>query len=179
MFPLNTATFPVTADELCRRLNESLRNLFALTRDPVSLREKSYPHLESLTVCLDGAQLPKRPPPRPTVAGAREPALTIDSLAVNAFPMLVGPASVDFQLAAREVELHQAIDRDRQVLLLLHNAGKGRVEIAADVSDLESLIAEVAELEAGKRGVKIDRVELTIRSRDARSLAAASPSARR
>jgi hypothetical protein len=65
MFPLNTDTFPTTAADLSRRLNDSLRNLFALTRDPVSLREKSYPHLDSLTVSLDGARLPEQPPPKP------------------------------------------------------------------------------------------------------------------
>ena len=172
MFPLNTKTFPTGVAELSRHLNDSLRELFLLNRDPVELREKSYPHLDSLTVCLDGARLPERPPPMPSVTGERRPALTIDSFAFNASPLLVGPAPVEFRFSAEGVELHQAKDRDGNVLLLLHDASDGHVEISLAISDLEALIAEVAKTEAGKHGVNIDSVELSLRSRSPRSLAA-------
>jgi hypothetical protein len=172
MFPLKTKTFPATAADLAHQLNDSLRELFALPRDPVELREKSYPHLDSLTVCLDGARLPERPPPMPTVAGERRRALTIDSLAFNASPLLVGPAPVDFRFSAKGVELDQANDRDGNVLLLVHQASDGHVEISLAISDLEALIAEVAKTEAGRHGVNIDSVELSLRSRSPRSLAA-------
>jgi hypothetical protein len=96
----------------------------------------------------------------------------IDSFRVTASPFSVGPASVDFQLNAQGVALHRAHDRNGQLLLLLHNAADGRVEISLPVSDLEALIAEVAKAEAGRHGVNIDSVQLTLRARDARSLAA-------
>ncbi|HZE58178.1 MAG TPA: hypothetical protein VE031_10020 [Chthoniobacterales bacterium] len=172
MFPLNTDTFPASATELARRLNESLRGLFGLSRDPVEIHAKSYPHLESLVVSLDGAVLPERPPAMPSVASSPEPALTIDSFRVNASPLSVGPALVDFQLVAQGVDLHRAIDRSGHLLLLLHNAANGRVEIAAAVSDLETLIAQVAKAEAGRHGVNIESVQLSLRSRSSRSLAA-------
>jgi len=172
MFPLNTDTFPASATELARRLNESLRGLFGLSRDPVEIHAKSYPHLESLVVSLDGAVLPERPPAMPSVASSSKPALTIDSFRVNASPLSVGPALVDFQLVAQGVDLHRAIDRSGHLLLLLHNAANGRVEIAAAVSDLETLIAEVAKAEAGRHGVNIESVQLSLRSRSSRSLAA-------
>ena len=172
MFPLKTKTFPATAADLSRHLNDSVRELFLLSRDPVEVREKSYPHLDSLTVSLDGARLPERPPPMPTVSGERRPALTIDSLALNASPLFVGPAPVDFKLSAKDVELHQANDRDGSILLLVHQASAGHVEISLAISDLEGLIAEVAKAEADKHGVNIGSVELSLRSRSPRSLAA-------
>jgi len=172
MFPLDTDTFPPTAVDLAKHLNDSVRQLFGLTRDPVEVREKSYPHLDSLLVSLDGARLPERPPEMPSVASAAEPALTIDSFRVNASPLSVGPASVDFQLGAQGVELHRAIDRSGHLLLLLHDAAKGHVEISVALSDLEALLGEVAKAEAGRHGVNVDAVELTLRSRSSRSLAA-------
>ena len=172
MFPLKTDIFPTTAAELARELNATLRGLFGLSRDPVEVREKSYPHLESVQVSLDGAVLPERPPGMPSVAGTPEPAFTIDDFRVGASPLSVGPASVDFRLAAEGVELHRAIDRSGNLLLLLHNATNGRVEISVAVSDLEALIAEVAKAEAGKHGVNIDSVQLSLSFRGSRSLAA-------
>jgi hypothetical protein len=172
MFPLDTDTFPASAPELARHLNASLRHLFGLSRDPVELRDKSYPHLDSLAVTLDGAVVPERPPAMPSLTATPEPALSIDVFTVTASPISVGPASVDFQLMANGVNLHRAIDRNGDIFLLLHNAADGRVEISVPVSELEALIAEVAKAEAGKRGVSLDAVELTLRSRDARSLAA-------
>ncbi|HEX8490253.1 MAG TPA: hypothetical protein VF626_04500, partial [Chthoniobacterales bacterium] len=61
MFPLKTATFPSSADALQRALNEALRQLFIVTRDPVTIRETSYPRLEEINVSLDGAQLRGKP----------------------------------------------------------------------------------------------------------------------
>ena len=172
MFPLNIETFPATAADLAQHLNAGIRQLFGVTRNPVELREKSYPQLESLVVSLDGAVLPERPPPMPSVASSPEPALTIDSFRVSASPLSVGPALVDFQLVAQGVELHRAIDRSGHFLLLLHNAANGRVEIVAAVSDLETLIAQVAKAEAGRHGVNLESVQLSLRSRSSRSLAA-------
>jgi hypothetical protein len=172
MFPLNTETLPASAAELAQGLNESLRRLFALNRDPVAIHDKSYPHLESLNVSLDGAALPDQPPPKPSVASAPQPALTIDSFHVTASPLSVGPALVDFQLEAQGVELRRAMDRSGHLLLLLHKAAHGRVEISVASSDLERLIAEVAKSEAGKHGVNIDSVQLSLRSQTPRSLAA-------
>jgi hypothetical protein len=172
MFPLNTHNFPASAAELATRLNESLRRLFLLNRDPVEVRDKSFPHLESVTISLDGARLPENPPSKPSVSGPAKSALTIDSFRVAASPFSVGPASVNFHLTAQRLELDQAKDRGGNVLLLLENAGEGRVEISTAIPDLEALIAAVAKTEAGKHGVNIDSVQLLLRSRNPRSLAA-------
>jgi len=172
MFPLNTNTFPATAAELERLLNESLRQLFNLVRDPVEVRANSYPHLDSLSVSLDGAEVRQPPPPIPSLQSDPVPALTVGSFRVVGSSMKAGPAAVDFALDARGLQLHQAKDRQGHIILLLHNAADGRIALSAAVSDLETLIANVATSEAGKHGVNIDSVELSLRSQSPRSLAA-------
>lgn len=172
MFPLKTDTLPANAAELARQLNDSLRDLFHLSNDPVSIREVSYPHLASLAVSLDGAQLQGPPPPVPSVGAERSPALTVDSFTVKGSHVSVGPAGVDFALEAEKLVLQRASGADGNVVLVLQSAADGRIEVSASPSDIEALIEEMARTEAGKHGVAIDNVQLSLRSNSPRSLAA-------
>jgi len=172
MFPLKTAALPTNAADLTRRLNESLRDLFQLPNDPVTIREISYPHLASLAVSLDGAQLRGQPPPVPSSSGESAPAFTVDSFTAKGSPISVGPAAIDFALDAKDVHLHRATDSHGNIVLMLHSAAEGRIEVSAAPADLEALIAEVAKTEAAKHGVAIDGVQLSLRSNSPRSLAA-------
>lgn len=172
MFPLKTDTLPANAADLARSLNESLRDLFQLPNDPVTIREVSYPHLASLAVSLDGAQLRGQPPPVPSVEGKSTSALTVDSLTAKGSQISVGPAAVDLALDAKDVHLHRATDSQGNIVLVLHSAIDGRIEVSASPADLEALIAEVAKTEAAKHGVAIDSVQLSLRSNSPRSLAA-------
>lgn len=172
MFPLNATTLPATASDLAYAINHSLRGIFALARDPVEVRDLSYPHLAAINVSLDGAKLPDRPPGIPSLVGEPAPALTVGSFNAGGRGISIGPAALDFALTATGVELYQAKDQASQIVLLLHNAAQGRIEASVSKSDLEALIAEVAKTEAGKHGVSIDSVELSLRSQSPRSLAA-------
>jgi len=172
MFPLNTATFPSNTTDLARRLNESLRDLFHLPSDPVTIREISYPHLASLAVALDGAQFRGQPPPIPSAGGESIPALTVDSFTAKGSQISVGPAAIDFALEAQNVHLHRAAGSSGNVVLMLQSATNGRIEISALPADLEALIAQMAKVEAGRHGVAIDSVQLSLRSNSPRSLAA-------
>jgi len=172
MFPLNTANFPPNAADLARALNDGLRSLFTLAHEPVAIRDLSYPHVAALDVSLDGAELRGRPPGPPSLATAPAPALTVDSFSAAGRGMSVGPAAIDFSLTATGVELHQAKDSAGQIMLVLHAATAGRVEASASKADLEALIGEVAKAEAGKQGVSVDSVQLSLRSQSPRSLAA-------
>lgn len=172
MFPLKTSTLPSSASALQGSLNESLRELFIVTSDPVTIRDASYPRLEEINVSLDGAQLLGKPSSIPSLSSKPTPALEVDSLNINASALSIGPAAIDLSLSATAVSLHQAKDAEGNLLLLLHNAAKGHIEISASPSDLEALIAEVARAEAGKHGVTIDSVQLILRSKSSRSLAA-------
>lgn len=172
MFPLKTTTLPDNAADLTQLLNESLRDLFQLPNDPVTIREISYPHLASLTVALDGAELRGQPSPAPSPTGDSAPALTVDSFAAEGSQISVGPAAIDFALEAKDVHLHRAADSQGNVVLTLHSAAAGRIEVSASTADLEALIAEVAKTEAAKHGVAIDSVQLSLHSSSPRSLGA-------
>ena len=95
MFPLKTTIFPANAEALQRLLNESLRELFEVTSDPVTIRDASYPHLAQLTVSLDRARLRDQPPPMPSFSGNPTPALQVDSFKIEASTLTVGPAAID------------------------------------------------------------------------------------
>jgi hypothetical protein len=172
MFPLFTKSLPSTAEALQALLNESLRRLFIVTRDPVSIRDASYPHLMELNVSLDGAQLRGNPPPIPSPSGKPTPALKVDLLSVNASALSIGPASIDLSLSTRGVQFGQSRDSKDEIILSIEDAADGAVEISASQSGLEALIAEVAKTEAGKHGVTIDSVQLMLRSKSSRSIAA-------
>jgi hypothetical protein len=172
MFPLNTTTLPSPAAALERLLNDSLRSLFHTKTDPVALRAAAYPHLEELHISLNGATLRDNPPPPPSVSGATMPALEIDSLKINAAALSAGPAVLDLSLSAQNVILHQAPDSAGRIVLVLHRAADGAIALSTSPSDLEAAIAEVARTEAGKHGVTIDGVQLSLRSKSSRSLAA-------
>src|SRR5204863_2528275 len=58
------------------------------------------------------------------------------------------------------------------VVLMLQSAANGRIEISASTADLEALIAQMAKVEAGRHGVAIDSVQLSLRSNSPRSLSA-------
>jgi hypothetical protein len=172
MFPLNTTSLPATAADLARAINDSLRAIFTLDRDPVEIRDLAYPNLAAINVSLDGARMPGTPPAVPSLASQGQPALTAGTFNAGGRGISVGPAAFDLALSATGVELHQAKDRAGQIVLLLHKAAQGRVEASVSKSDLEALISEIAKTEAGKHGVNIDSVQLSLRSQSPRSLAA-------
>src|SRR6478672_9637067 len=158
MFPLNTDTFPTTSAELTNELNQSLRQHFQLSGDPVEIQEIAYPHLATIEVSLDGANLKDPPADIPKARGDAVPALRVNSFRASGERLAVGPAAIDFRLEAEDVDLHRALDARGNVLLLLQNASRGRIEISMATADLEALIAKVAAAEAAKHGVAVDNV---------------------
>lgn len=172
MFPLHTKSFPSSASDLAKRMNESVRRIFIMTDDPVQIEAGAYPHLDRLSVVLDQARL--RPnPARPTgVSGDRSPALQIRELQLTGSQLTIGPATADLRLSARDVQLDQTRDAMDEIVLLVKSATAGEVEIATSKSDLEAAITAVAGREAGKQGVTIDSVNLTLHERGPQSVSA-------
>ena len=172
MFPLNTVTLPSSAETLERLLNESLRRIFEVDIDPVSVRDASYPHLAQINVSLDHARLRSNPPRPQVISGKSSPALQIDHLSLRAANLSIGPATIDLSLSARDVDLVQGKEAADEIVLSLQNAAEGNIEISASLADLEKVIAKVAKNEAGKHGVTIENVQLTAREKSAHSLEA-------
>lgn len=163
MFPLLTKTFPASATELEKLLSESLRQIFVLRGDAVSVRDKNFPALQEIEIDLNGAQLRPDPPQPRMPSGATSPALTVDRFNVHADRLAVGPAAVELALNAETVALHQGHDAGDEIVLTLQSAGNGSVRVATTKANLESAIAEFAEREAGKQGVTIEDVRLNLR----------------
>lgn len=172
MFPLYTATFPSSATDLARLLNESLQRVFVAKPDPVTVREHSYPKIDAITISLDGARLRADPPRPPVISGETSPALEIEQLTLSALPFSLGSTAVNLSLSAREVQLGQGKDSNDQIVLSLESATDGKIEISATQTDLEALIAKLAQNQASKQGIMIDGVQLKLRQKNARSLAA-------
>ena len=170
MFPLRTDIFPASAADLERLLNEGLQQSFDASSPPVSVRDRSYPHLEAITVSLDGARLrPDSPRPSP-LSGETEAALEIDQFTLGAAPLSVGPVALDLSMTARDVQLRQGRDAENQIVLSLDRATDGKIEISLAQADLEALVSSLAQDQAEKQGVTIDSVQLELRQKDARSL---------
>ena len=144
MFPLHTNTFPSSAFELQRLLNESLQRSFVTDSPPVTVRERAYPHLEAITISLDGARLREDVPHPSPVSGETSPALEIDQFTLSASPLLVGPVTLDLSLAAHSVQLRQGKDSNDQIVLSLDHAADGNIEISLSQADLEALVFKLA-----------------------------------
>ena len=170
MFPLYSNKFPDNAVDLAVLLNASLKRVFANAANPVVIRDKAYPAVAEIRITLDGAELRADPPPPPAIQGESAAALTIDDLHINAAGLSLGPATADLRLGARDVTLKQAKDESGEIVLVLHSAADGVVEIAATTKEIEAAIAAVAKSEAGRHGVTIDQVQLAVRPRGTRSV---------
>lgn len=170
MFPLYTKHFPANALDLAALLNESVKRVFDKAANPVTIRDRAYPELEEIRIILDGAELRSDPPRPPAVEGKGAPALQLTALHITASDLLIGPAIANLRLGARDVRLQQALDARGEIVLLLSSAAVGEIEVSAPAKSIENAIAAVAKAEAGKHGVAIDQVQLSVQTRGERSV---------
>lgn len=170
MFPLYSKKFPDNAIDLSALLNDSVKRVFANAANPVIVRDKAYPKLEEIRITLDGAELRTDPPRPPAVKGRSTPALEVAELHITANELAIGPAIANLRLGARAVQLHQGKEASGEIVLLLQSAADGELEVAISHAELENAIAAVAKAEAGKHGVAIDQVRLSLRTRGERSV---------
>lgn len=172
MFPLKTTTLPSSAEGLERLLNESLRRVFDVEADPVTIRDASYPNLAEIKISLDGASLRPDPPRPQLISGKTSPALQVDSLAIHASALSIGPATVALSLSARAMQLGQGRDSNDEIVLSAMSVAEGQIEISTALAQLEEVVAKIAKDQAGKHGVSIENVQLTARTTSPRSLEA-------
>ena len=170
MLPLFTRSLPTTASELERLLNESIERLFTRVEKAVSVRDKGYPQLAGITINLDRAQLRPDPPRPPSGLGKSSRGVSVDAFQLSGDNISAGPAALSLRLKASSVELAQAKDARGEVVLLLQRAAEGQIEVSADKRAIENAIATVAAQEAGKHGVTVDQVRLSLQVRGERSV---------
>lgn len=171
MFPLPGKTFATDSEALRVALEESLRRFVRPAGSIVMLEEKKYPELAALRLSLDGATLEERPRRRPAPSvGALEPALRVARFTISAQPILVHGAQIGLTCTARDVRFNQGRDAEGNLLLLLHDAADGKIEIAVALADLEALVLAGAKAGAGEHGVTVEQVQIELRTRAERAL---------
>jgi hypothetical protein len=170
MFPLYSKSFPDNAVDLAALLNDSVKRVFSGAANPVVIRDDAYPKLAEIRITLDGAELRTDPPRPPVVSGKGSAGVELAELHVLGSEMLIGPATANLRLGARDVRLNRAKDTKGEYVLTLKSAADGEVEISVAIDDLENAMAAVAKAEAGKHGVTIDQVQLSVRPRGSRSI---------
>lgn len=172
MFPLQTKSLPPDAPALREQLEQSLRQILQPPNGKmVTVEDRSYPDLNAIRISLDHAVAGDRPPPRPTAAnGPAEPALRVEHLEISGRPVRVQSAAIDLNCRARAVEIRQGRDADGNVVLLLHNAAEGEVDLSIPLADLEALVREGATAAAKKQGVILEDVQVRLQSRTDRAL---------
>jgi len=104
------------------------------------------------------------------VKGGSSPGLHLTELHINGSELAIGPAIADLRLNARDVRLDQAKDAKGEIVLIVRSAAEGEVAITAAKEIIEDAIAAVAKSEAGKHGVAIDQVRLSVEPRGERSV---------
>jgi hypothetical protein len=170
MFPLYTKTFPSTAAELQQLLNTSIQRVFTGAADAVAISDGKLPELSAITISLDKAELRTTAPPPARPQGTSTPALAIGQFTINGSDVTIGPARADLKLTARDVRLHRSNDAAGEIVLVLKSAAEGEVAVSVSKDALERAIASVATSEAGKHGVAIDQVRLTVNTRGERGV---------
>ncbi|HEV3409274.1 MAG TPA: hypothetical protein VG095_03210 [Chthoniobacterales bacterium] len=170
MFPLLTKTFPANARELERLLSESLARVLITHGDPVRVMGEDVARLDQISINLDHAEVRCDAPPPRMPSGRTSPALDVQRLNLQGHGVALGPANVDLTLEAQSVQLHQGTDARDELVLTLHAATDGHVEVSTTVADVERAVVEIAKREAGKQGVTIEDVRLDLRQAGPRAV---------
>jgi hypothetical protein len=170
MFPLVSHGPPGNRQELVEALNRGLGEVFDLPRGRrvVEAAGEGYPALEQLSFDVTGARL--RPDFRPRFPGGlRQSGLKADTFRVLGDRVLVERSAIDFELNASGV--HFDINHDEaQYYLDPVEAERGRFQSHVGLRDLEMLLLTAGDEEVSKHGLKIERVEASLRDETERSV---------
>ena len=170
MFPLFSDRLPTNADDLAQMLEQSLRQLVDTQDNIVAVVERAYPVLGELRINLDGARL-RADAPRPSaVSGETTAAFCVENFELSARGISVEEVPLDLRIHADNVQLYQGRDRDRKLVLVLHAADSGQIDVSAAKGDLEKLILAIARREADKQGVAIEDLKLSLTSAGQRAI---------
>jgi hypothetical protein len=172
MFPLSTRSLPADAEALRLALNQSLNQIVQpAAADRVTIEDRSYPRLAAIRISLDGSiATTELVPPFTKNFGPVEPALEVEQFEMFGRPLRVQQAAIDLSCVAQNVEIAQGRDANGNVLLLLHKAATGNLEVSVSTSDLQSLIRSAATVMAAREGVILEEVAVNAVAPTARSL---------
>jgi hypothetical protein len=170
MLPLFSDQLPTNADDLARMLEQSLRLIVDTQGDVVAVVDKAFPKLQELRINLDGAQLRTNAPRPSAISGETKQAFRVENFALSARGIRVEEIPLDLSMQAANLQLHQARDRDRRLVLVFHAADSGSINVSVGKMDLEKLTLAIATREAEKHGVAIEDLKLSLNSAGPRAI---------
>lgn len=171
MFPIRQNTLPSDAAGLQKALEESLREVVTAPAPMIKIEDRAYPELAEIRILLHEASFSHQLPPTPSrSSGITEAALQVDHFELLGQPVFVQEAAIDLTCTARDLCVGQVRDRNGDLVLLLQSAAEGHLEVKVDLADLERLVSAAITAEAGKHGVTIEAVQISLRSVGERSL---------
>jgi hypothetical protein len=175
MFNLGDHNPPRSAEELAALVTSSLRSYVKLPRGakPISVKGK-YPNLTSFDIDLSGCAVELSESP----AAGKPMGQTLEGPSAESFTVIGKPiryeqAAVDLELTAKDVQFDFDRDESGDLLLMLADASKGRVQIEIGLDDLERVILAAANAAAASRGggISVKDVRLDIQAKSKRSVA--------
>lgn len=175
MFPLAGKSYPQSAEELETSIQSALADVLTLPKkgSPVTVDAPKYPAVKRLKVDLSGATVSaKEPPPQPKPTGKREPGIQVDQLDVTGKPIQYENGKVNLELKGKGVTFEFAKDKKGHPLLVLADAAEGNVDVNVTKADLQALALAAANLAAKEHGVKVESVELDLKSEGPRAVSA-------
>jgi hypothetical protein len=170
VIPVGRRQLPASKEELARAIEEELCRFAHKTGPIVDLRSRVFPYIDEMAINLDGAEINRALPARPTISCAGKPAFEIGLIKLSARKVRVGGMPLDLRLEARDVFLDQASDANGDILLVPRKIRDGELSGSFAQSDLEEAIARIVAAQARAHGVTIEQVRLALRERGPRSI---------
>lgn len=173
MFPLAGKTFPESSEALARSIEDALGEVFNLPKKSVvNVTDGKYPRLKSVRINLSGASVSAtEPPPKPRPSGKREDGPRVDKLEITAQPVKYEKTQLNLKVSGTGLQFDFARDKKGHPLLVLTDAEDGKVEAKISKADLETLARAAAEMAAEQQGIRIQDLDLDLRSDGPRSVA--------
>ena len=173
MFPLAGKSFPESSDALARSIEDALGEVFELPKKTVvQIGDGKFPKLKTVKINLSGASVSAtEPPPKPKPTGKREDGPIVDKLEITAQPIKYEKTQLNLKVSGTGLKFDFARDKKGHPLLVLTDAEDGTVEAKISKADIETLARQAAEMAAEQQGIKIQDLDLDLKSDGPRSIA--------
>ncbi len=173
-FPLDVTTPPATIDELIASLtNAYVARLEADPKIDIQATGTTIGQLQRLEIDLTGSTVRGNFTPKesPKTASPARPFMRVEQLVYRADPLKYATYDASMTLRASNARLALLPGVDKQLSLALYDCREGSAQISVDLAHLEKGLAAAARLRGG-RAMKLNSVELRLRSESSRNLEA-------
>lgn len=178
MFPLSGTAFPNSNDGLADAIMGGVAAVLALPIGAVRVRVEGgiWPSIDALGLDLSGANVePKRLRlARWELDGNRQRGVTAREFTLSGRRIGFGDGRFNVSLECHGVGFDFARDKTGQAMLVPNDALDGRVQVDAEIGDLQTMLMAAFAMAAGSYGVTIQDLQLTLVNDGPRSIVAES-----